>query len=317
MLHNLYVQALVTGGAGFIGSHVVDALLAKGARIRVLDDFSTGKLENLDGLRGDLDVIEKSFLEGDVANRAADGCDAIFHLAAVASVQRSIDDPLATGRVNAEGTALIAQVAARAGAKLIFSSSSAVYGNAGSEPVKESDLPCTLSPYAAQKLSGEAYLQSFHASFGLKSVSLRYFNVYGPKQDSNSEYAAVVPNFLTRAIKGDPLVIFGDGCQTRDFVFVGDVARANLLAFESKVEEGGPINIGSGGRTSILDLAKIAIEHVGSSSQIEFRPARAGEIRHSGCDIRRASELLGFRAEVSLGAGLEQTADFWGRRVAA
>ena len=302
---------MVTGGAGFIGSHLVDALLERGASVRVLDDLSTGRESNLSGARGDLSFLRGSILDAPVLAKAIDGCEAVFHLAAVASVPRSIEDPIGTGQVNIEGTVQILQAAARAKAKVVFSSSSAIYGNPATLPVDEKSLPMTLSPYAAQKLAGEAHLAAFHASIGLPSVALRYFNVFGPRQDPESEYAAVIPKFVTRALQNRPLIIFGDGGQTRDFIYVGDVARANVMAFESKIADGRPFNLGSGTCISVLELAKTVIAQTGSTSEVEFQPARSGEVRLSEGVVDRARNEIGFVAQISLGEGLRQTASYW------
>lgn len=308
---------MVTGGAGFIGSHLAEALLAAGAEVRVLDDLSSGRESNLASARGDIDFVRGSILDENALAKAAEGCDAIFHLAAVASVPRSIEDPVGTGRVNVEGSVQVLRAAARNGAKVVFSSSSAVYGNPKTLPVAESSPPETLSPYAAQKLASEALLAAFHFSYRVKSASLRYFNVYGPRQDPNSEYAAVIPKFVTRALQGRPLVIFGDGSQTRDFVYVGDVARANILAFESTLNDGRPVNVGSGVSISILGLAQSVIQLCGSQSAIDFQPAREGEVRLSEGAVEFARSAIGFGAQVSLAEGLSRTADFWRRLPAA
>lgn len=302
---------MVTGGAGFIGSHLVDALLEKGASVRVLDDLSSGREANLNSVGGDFELLRGSILDSEAVRRASEGCDAVFHLAAVASVPRSIEDPIGTGRVNIEGTVQILQAAAQIGAKVVLSSSSAVYGNPAELPVSETSLPETLSPYAAQKLASEAHLAAFYASRGVPSVSLRYFNVFGPRQDPESEYAAVIPKFVTRAIQGRPLVIFGDGGQTRDFVYVADVARANILAFESAVSDGRPINVGSGVSISVFELAQTVVRMSSSDSAIEFQAARTGEVRLSEGKVSRASIEIGFGAQVSLAEGLAHTVAYW------
>lgn len=250
-------------------------------------------------------------MDPDALRRAADGCEVIFHLAAIASVPRSIEDPIGTGRVNIEGTVQVLEAAAPIGAKVILSSSSAVYGNPEALPVDETSMPFPLSPYAAQKLASEAHLAAHHGSKGVRCVSLRYFNVFGPRQDPESEYAAVIPKFVTRALHHRPLVIFGDGSQTRDFIYVADVARANMLAFESGVVDGRPLNIGSGISISVRELAKTVIELTGSKSEIDHQPARAGEVLHSEGAIARASAELGFGPQVSLAEGLSRTARYW------
>lgn len=311
------VRALVTGGAGFIGSHIVEALLSRGDDVRVLDDLSTGKRENLPQDASRFEFVEGSVTDPTAAAQAVEGCKAVFHLAAVASVQKSVEDPIATGRVNTEGTVYLLEAAAKAGAKVVLSSSSALYGDSDQLPLNELELPQTLSPYAVHKLGSEAYLRAFHATHGLKCVSLRYFNVYGPRQDPDSEYAAVIPKFVTRALLGQPLVIFGDGKQTRDFVYVSDVARANLLAVESSVEDGRPVNIGFGQSFTVRDLAELIIELSGSASTIEHLAPRQGEVKRSQCDLTAARELIGFEAAVSLEEGLRETIDDWRSRLSS
>lgn len=309
------MRALVTGGAGFIGSHLVRGLLERGDSVRVLDDFSSGRRENLEGLGGDLDIRAASILDANALADAVEGCDAVFHLAAIASVPRSIDDPEGTGRVNLGGSERVFEAAARAGAKVVFSGSSAIYGDTPNLPIQETEPPRTLSPYAEHKLGGEHALRSLHDKSGLRGVALRYFNVYGPQQNPDSEYAAVIPKFVTRALDGRPLIIFGDGGQTRDFVYVEDVVRANLLAFESEIEDGRPYNIGAGRSIPIRELAEAVVSILGSSSPIEHQPARSGEVRLSEADVRRAREGLRFEAAIPLEDGLRRTAEHW--RVAA
>lgn len=292
-------------------------MLEKGASVRVLDDLSSGREANLSHARGDLSFLQGSILDADSVGRAIEGCEVVFHLAAVASVPRSIEDPIGTGRVNVEGTVQVLLAAGKAGAKVVFSSSSAIYGNPETLPVDEKSLPMTLSPYAAQKLAGEAHLAAFWAANSVPSAALRYFNVFGPRQDPESEYAAVIPKFVTRALQNRPLMIFGDGGQTRDFVYVGDVARANILAFESSISDGRPLNIGSGVSISVLELAKTVKDLAGSESPIEFHPARAGEVRLSEGAVNRAAVETGFGAQTTLAEGLARTVKYWREAIPA
>ncbi|BBO23540.1 MAG: putative UDP-glucose 4-epimerase GalE1 [Chthonomonadaceae bacterium] len=305
------MKALVTGGAGFIGSHVALGAAAKGWQVVVLDDLSSGSPSNLTGAPSHLEMRVGSVCDPEAVRSAVEGCDVVFHLAAIASVQRSVEDPVGTGRVNVEGMVRVLEAATRAGSRVVFSSSSAVYGDADALPVSESARPLPCSPYAVHKLCGEMYLQAFWSTGGLISRSLRYFNVYGPRQDPQSEYAAVIPKFVTRAIRGEPLVIFGDGGQTRDFVFVEDVARANLLAAEQGSGESFVLNIGSGVSLSVLDLAKKVIEIAESNSQIVFEPPRPGEVRDSRADTALAHAQLGFDASTPLEEGLRRTLEYW------
>ncbi len=258
-----------------------------------------------------MEVVEGSILDPEAVNRGMAGADAVFHLAAIASVPRSIEDPAGTYEVNVEGARRVFEAAAREGAKVVFSSSSAIYGDTPNLPVEETEPPRTLSPYAEHKLVGEQELRRLHDEAGLRGIALRYFNVYGPRQDPNSEYAAVVPKFVTRALEGRPLIIFGDGSQTRDFVYVEDVVRANLIAFESDIEDGRPYNIGAGSSISIRELAESVVAALGSTSVIEHQPARSGEVRLSSADVCRAREGLNFSAAVNLSEGLRRTADYW------
>lgn len=305
------MKALVTGGAGFIGSHVALGAAAKGWQVLVLDDLSSGNPSNLDGAPPDVELRVGSVCDPEAVRSAVDGCDVVFHLAAIASVQRSVEDPVGTGRVNVEGTVRVLEAASRAGSRVVFSSSSAVYGDADALPVSESAKPLPCSPYAVHKLCGEMYLQAFRSTGGLSSCALRYFNVYGPRQDPQSEYSAVIPKFVTRAIRGEPLVIFGDGGQTRDFVFVEDVVRANLLAAEHEGDGSMVLNVGSGTSLSVLDLARKVIEIAESNSQVVFEPPRPGEVRDSRADTTLASSRLGFEASVSLEEGLRRTIAYW------
>lgn len=305
------MRALVTGGAGFIGSHLVRGLLDRGHQVSVIDDFSSGSADNLANLAEGLRVYEGSILDEATMRQAADGVAAVFHLAAIASVPRSIDDPSGTYRVNVEGTRQVFEAALRTGAKVIFSGSSAIYGDTPNLPIQETEPPRTLSPYAEHKLTAEQELRALHDDSGLRGVALRYFNVYGPRQNPHSEYAAVVPKFVTRALENRPLIIYGDGGQTRDFVYVEDVVRANLVAFESEIDDGRPYNIGAGRSITIRELAETVVSSLGSCSPIEHQPARSGEVRLSEADVRRAREGLGFEAAVSLEEGLRRTADHW------
>lgn len=298
---------LVTGGTGFIGGHIVEKLLAVGAKVRILDDLSTGRLSNLAAVEGRYELVEGDILDGTTVDQAMEGVSGVFHLAAEVSVPKSIEDPVRVHQINATGTLSVALAAAKVGAKVVFSSSAAVYGETGKDPVVESDAGLPISPYGVQKLNGEQYLRAYHQVSGLKAVCLRYFNVFGPRQDPKSPYSGVITIFTERAKAGMSLRIFGDGNQTRDFVHVSDVARANLLAMQSSVEDGRAINIGTGRSTSLNELAQALLSVLGADSQVEHLDPRNGDILHSLCDPTQARELLGFVATTGFEDGLRST----------
>lgn len=298
---------LVTGGTGFIGGHIVEKLLAVGAKVRILDDLSTGRLSNLAAVEGRYELVKGDILDGTTVDQAMEGVSGVFHLAAEVSVPKSIEDPVRVHQINATGTLSVALAAAKVGAKVVFSSSAAVYGETGKDPVVESDAGLPISPYGVQKLNGEQYLRAYHQVSGLKAVCLRYFNVFGPRQDPKSPYSGVITIFTERAKAGMSLRIFGDGSQTRDFVHVSDVARANLLAMQSSVEDGRAINIGTGRSTSLNELAQALLSVLGADSQVEHLDPRNGDILHSLCDPTQARELLGFVATTGFEDGLRST----------
>jgi UDP-glucose 4-epimerase len=313
---------VVTGGAGFIGSHVVDGLVAAGCQVAVIDDFSTGKRENLRQWAGDdrVEVVAASVVDGLFAPLHAvtarrGPVDRIIHLAAQTSVVYSVENPLDELRTNCLGTVQVVDYAQRTGVRrLVFASSAAVYGDVAELPVSES-APCQpLAPYGIDKRTGELWLGYLAAVHGVSTVPLRFFNVYGPRQDPGSPYSGVISIFVDRAMAGRELVVFGDGEQTRDFVYVADVVRAVLAAtFADGVGDGSPINVATGRQVTVNQLAAEVARLCGSSAGIHHAPARAGEIRHSLAAVGRAAELLGFRAENSLADGLAQLVD-WVRR---
>jgi UDP-glucose 4-epimerase len=302
---------LVTGGAGFIGSHLVRTLLDKGDFVRVLDNFSTGRRENLAGIDGPMEV-----LEGDLRNRAdlaaaVRGVDMVFHQAAFVSVPLSIQDPGRCFRINAEGTARLLEAARLAGVqKIVLASSAAVYGEIESLPVRE-DQPLTpLSPYAASKQVNEIYADLYTRIFNLPVVTLRYFNVYGPRQSPDSSYAAAIPIFVSRMILGQAPTIFGDGHQGRDFIYVGDVVRANLLAAENNNAAGGVYNVCTGTEVDLLNLISTLGEITDVSIEPRFAPPRPGDIYRSYGDPDRSAKVLGFRAQTPLAEGLRRTVEW-------
>ena len=296
---------IVTGGAGFIGSHIVEAL-AEAHEVVVIDNFSSGKQENLDTISGNVTCIRGSVTDPALLKDVFRGAEGIFHLAAIASVARSVDDPVATHETNLTGTLNVLVAARDSGVKkIVFSSSSSVYGDEPTLPKREDMPPSPLSPYAVSKLASEHYCTVFSELFGVKTVSLRYFNVFGPRQDPKGEYAAVIPKFIARLLDNKPPLIFGDGKQTRDFVYVKDVARANLLAMESSAT--GIFNIGSGERTDLNTLAGRIAGIMAVSRPPVYRKPRSGDIRDSVSDITAAGKAFGFRTCHSLDQGLSET----------
>jgi nucleoside-diphosphate-sugar epimerase len=299
---------LVTGGAGFIGSHLVEELVRRGTTVRVLDNFLTGRRENLEPFAGSIDLVEGDVREPEACRRAAHGAEVVLHQAALPSVPRSIEDPRLTHDINLTGTLNMLLAAREAGARrFVFASSSSVYGDDERLPKVEGQEGRPLSPYAVNKAAAEKYCQVFHSVCGLETVCLRYFNIFGPRQDPRSEYAAVVPLFILRMLGGRPPLIHGDGEQSRDFTYVANVVQANLLAAGAKEAAGRVINVGCGERTTVRMLAEGVAAILGSGLRPEHGPARAGDVRHSHADLGRARSLLGYEPLVSFREGLERT----------
>lgn len=300
--------SLVTGGAGFIGSHIVRALLDAGEKVRVLDNFSTGKVENLSGLTGSLEVLEGDVRDDARLNQAMQGVEIVFHQAAFVSVPQSMEDPLTCLDVNVQGTANVLEKARRHGVRrVVLASSAAVYGNADALPLDEETPLRPLSPYAASKRVDEIYAQLYTHAFGLETVALRYFNVFGPRQRPDSPYAAAVPIFVRRYLDGKAVTVFGDGGQTRDLIYVGDVARANLLAARHPHAAGQIFNICTGVETRLLDLLEILDKLFPAAPEPVFTDPRPGDIYRSVGSPERAARVMGFRVQTSLEEGLRQT----------
>jgi UDP-glucose 4-epimerase len=310
------MKYLVTGGAGFIGSHIVGKLLEQGDSVRVLDNFSTGKRENLVGLtqqfNGDrLEVIEADLRDAARVEEAVRGVEVIFHEGAFVSVPLSMEEPQACFDVNITGTSRLLDTARAAGVRrVVLASSAAVYGDSDALPLVEETLPQPLSPYAVSKRVKEMYAELFTGSFGLEAVALRYFNVYGPRQRPDSMYAAAVPIFARRLMDGQPVTVYGDGGQTRDLINVLDVVRANLIASEHPFAPGRIFNICTGIETRLLDLLDVMYELIPNSPPPQFAAPRAGDIYRSVGSPQKAMDLLGFQAEVSLADGLKATIDW-------
>lgn len=302
-------KVLVTGGAGFIGSHLVSALLERGDAVRVLDNFSSGRRENLPERSRRLEVLEGDVRDGRLVNEAVRGVEVVFHQAAFVSVPESLERPQECFDINARGTSLVLEAARRAGVRrVILASSAAVYGDSDALPLTEESRLCPLSPYAASKQVNEMYASLYTRVFGLEAVALRYFNVFGPRQRPDSMYAAAIPIFIQRLRRGEAPTVFGDGLQTRDLIFVADVVRANLIAAEHPAAAGHVFNICTGRPTRLLDLLAILYPLFPHAPQPIFAAPRPGDIYHSVGDPAKAERLLGFKAETSLAEGLKETA---------
>jgi nucleoside-diphosphate-sugar epimerase len=299
---------LITGGAGFIGSHLVEELIRYQQEVRVLDNFSTGRRENLDGLLDRIEVVKGDVRDLAVVRRAMRGVRYVFHQAALASVPRSVADPLATSEVNIQGTLNVLLAARDANVqRVVYASCSAVYGESHHRLQGEDQAPAPVSPYAAAKLAGEQYCRIFSRLYGLETVCLRYFNIFGPRQDGESDYAAVIPRFIVRALRGEPLEVHGDGLQSRDFTFVGDVVQANLLAVKAPNVVGEVFNIGSGESHAVMDIVYFLSKFLGREIQWHNGNPRRGDVRRTQADINRARRLLGYEVEVEFPVGLGLT----------
>lgn len=303
---------LVTGGAGFIGSHVVDALLERGDDVRVLDDFSTGKMENLSHAANRVEIIEGDICDPGIVKSAIGDVEYVIHQAALASVPRSIEDPISTDRVNVQGTLNLLNAAKNLSVKrFVYASSSSAYGDSEKLPKVETMTPNPLSPYAVSKLTGEMYCCSFSEVYGLPTVSLRYFNVFGPRQDPNSQYAAVIPIFIRKLTEKQAPTIFGDGEQSRDFTYIDNVVRANLLACDSETTGGKVYNVASGHRFTLNDLYKRLQTMMGVGVEAKHAAARPGDVKHSQASIDALRNDLGFDITVDFEEGLKRTVEWY------
>lgn len=309
---------LVTGGAGFIGSHLVEELLRRGQRVRIADNLSTGKRHNIDAARkasgssAEVDVVIGDLADLDVAKRVVDGMDVVLHQAAIPSVPRSIDDPLPSHRANIDATVMVLNAAREAGVKrIVFAGSSSEYGDTPTLP-KHEEMPVNpLSPYALQKVVGEQYLQQFTRHYGLDTVSIRYFNVFGPRQDPGSPYSGVISLFIKALIESKTPTIYGDGKQTRDFTYVGNVVDGVLRAAEAPGIAGEVMNIATGTRVSLNELLAALQRIMGTTTSANYGPSRKGDVRDSQADIRKAERLIGYRPLVDFEEGLRRTVEWY------
>ena len=305
------MKALVTGGGGFIGSNVVRALLARGDDVRVLDNFATGSRANLAGLEHDVELVEGDLRSYERVHAAVRGVEVVYHQGALPSVPRSVQDPLTTTAVNVEGTLNVLLAARDEGARrIVNASSSSVYGDTGELPRVEGQAPDPISPYAVAKLAAERFCTSFSRVYAMEIVSLRYFNVFGPRQDPTSQYAAVVPRFIRAISAGEAVTIYGDGEQSRDFTFVDNVVGANLLAADAAGAGGEIVNVATGGSITVNALADAIGALLGQAVEKSYEPAREGDVRASWADIGEAQRLLGYEPHVDFAEGLRRTADY-------
>jgi nucleoside-diphosphate-sugar epimerase len=308
------VRVLVTGGGGFIGSHTVDRLLGDGHDVRVLDNFATGRRENLLDVLSDIDLVEGDIQSYERVSNAVRDCEIVIHEAALPSVPRSVQDPLTSNATNVTGTLNVLLASRDAGIKrVIYASSSSIYGASPELPKHEGLLPQPISPYAVAKLAGEGFCRSFWEVFGLETVALRYFNVFGPRQDPFSQYSAVIPNFITALMDGRSPTVFGDGEQSRDFTYVGNVVEGNVLAMDAEVVGGKVFNVAAGQRTSLNELLQTLQHLSGRHVDPSYEEPRPGDVPHSHADISAAERELGFRPRVSVEEGLRLTLDWFGR----
>jgi UDP-glucose 4-epimerase len=305
---------LVTGGAGFIGSHIAEALAARGDHVRVIDNLSTGVMANLEHLRGCVEFIQGDVTDASVVAKALNGVDCVFHQAALASVPRSVERPLDTNAACVTGTLTVLDEARRAGVRrVIYAGSSSAYGNEPGSPKRETDLPVPISPYGAAKLAGEAYCQACWATYGLETVTIRYFNVFGPRQDPHSQYSAVIPLFITAMLAGRRPTIYGDGRQSRDFTFVSNVVHGNLLAADADANlvAGRIFNVANGHSTDLLTLIALLNQFLATSIEPLHEPPRPGDVRESLADISQAIERLAYAPQIHFEEGLRRSIDYY------
>jgi nucleoside-diphosphate-sugar epimerase len=302
-------KVLITGISGFIGSSIARALLAEGATVRGIDDLSTGKIENIEEIRKRIDFRHADILDTTAIGEACDDIDYVFHEAAIPSVPRSVAEPVETNGPNLTGTLTVLEAARKAGVKrLLYAASSAAYGDNPELPKTESMLPAPISPYAVQKLAGEHYLASYARVYGLETVALRYFNIFGPRQDPTSQYSGVLARFISQMTAGETPTIFGDGSTSRDFTFIDNVVSANLIAAKTSAPVSGRVfNVATGERTTLLEAFEEVKRITGYQGEVQFKPEREGDIKHSLADISQAKQVFGYQVVADFREGLEKT----------
>ena len=310
---SLTPNILVTGGAGFIGSNLADELIRRGAKVKIIDNLLTGYHENLEEIEGDFEFIEGDIANAEVIGQAVDGIDFIFHEAALPSVPRSVANPLETHNACVNGTFNVLTAARDAGVKrVIYAASSSAYGDQQTLPKVETMAPEPLSPYAAAKLTGEYYCRVFSQVYGLETYSLRYFNVFGPRQDPSSQYSGVISRFIDAFKKGGSPIIFGDGKQSRDFTYIANVVDANVRALDAEDGVGQVMNVANGERVSLLELVEVMKSVTGNTDvKVDFQPERKGDVKHSQADNQRAIQWLGYTKLVGLEEGIKRTIEWW------
>lgn len=302
------LKVLVTGGAGFIGSNIVEELLKVGYEVRVLDNFSTGKRDNLNGLEDNIQLFEGDIRSHNIVQEAVNGMDVILHQAALPSVPRSIKDPITTNDVNINGTLNLLEAAVKSSVqRFVYASSSSVYGDSPELPKKETMTPNPLSPYAVSKLAGEKYCQVFSRIYGIETIGLRYFNVFGKKQDPGSQYSAVIPKFIKSMLNDKQPIIYGDGTQSRDFTYIANVINANLLAATKDIDESLVVNCACHDRINLIELVDRINKNIGKDIEPIFEEPRPGDVKHSFADIDLAKEKLGYKVVVDFDSGLRKT----------
>jgi len=303
---------LITGGAGFIGSHLAETLVKRKHEVRIIDNFVTGKKSNIKHLEGKVKLWRKSILNRKALAEAVKGADYVLHQAAIPSVPRSVAEPIETNRATVDGTLAVLQEACRAGVKrVVYAASSSAYGDSVKLPKVETMPTAPKSPYAVAKLTAEHYMRIWPALYGLETVCLRYFNIFGPRQDPLSFYAAVIPKFITRALEGKPPVIYGDGKQSRDFTYVENAVAANLAACRAKGASGGLFNVGCGQRHALNKILKLLEKIMGRKIKAQYDPMRTGDVLHSLADISAAKKILGYKVVTTLEEGLEKTVAYF------